>query len=88
MITTPQPDHKFTYAEDDVSSGNVILRMAHGALAEQARVRAHGRTHDRQKLASRVVNRGESPKKGGGIRRREGGKIGDSWEEGEMGYTC
>jgi hypothetical protein len=39
------------HAEDNVSSGNVIVRMAHDALVEWAR--AHGRGHcHRQKIAS------------------------------------
>jgi hypothetical protein len=50
LITDTITDHGSTYAEDNVSSGNVILRMAHDALVEWAR--AHGRGHCRQKIAS------------------------------------
>jgi hypothetical protein len=63
LITDTILDHGSTYAEDNVSSGNVILRMAHDALIEWAR--AHGRGHCRQKNSvTGVVNRGEKLKKG------------------------
>jgi hypothetical protein len=43
-------DNGSTYAEDDISSKNVVLSMAHDAVA--AWHRAHGRAHNRQWVAS------------------------------------
>ena len=64
MITDTIPDHGCTYAEDNVSSGNVIFRMAHDALVEW--VWAHGRRgHCRQKIASLGSSiRGEKSEEG------------------------
>lgn len=71
-------DHGCTYAEDDVSSGDVILSMARNALADCAR--AHGRVHDRQWLAS-LGRKSWSVNRRGERYRREKKKLGDSWEE-------
>ena len=77
-------DHEFTYAEDDVSSGNVIVRMAHDALAEAL---AHGRVHNRQKMASLVSLIVEKVRRRGDSRREEKNWV-TVGRKGEMGYTC
>lgn len=43
-------DRRFTYAEDDVPSSDVIVNMAHNAVVVW--VRADSRSHDRQKLVT------------------------------------
>ena len=42
--------HRTTYAENNVPSDDVIINAAHDALG--SRVRAHRRTHDRQKVVT------------------------------------
>jgi hypothetical protein len=89
LITEMIVDHRFTYTENDVASGDVMINTAHNALG--TRVRAHGRSHNRQKVvtvASLPVVKRDRNETRGGRRRKEGKKLGDCWEEREVGYTC
>ena len=75
LITDMTVDHACTYAENNVSSSDVIIGAAHDALG--SRVWAHGRSHDRQKVVTvaslPVVKRDRNEKKGEDVERRKDG---------------